>query len=174
MLGYTSLPKNRDLLALLQTVVAHNKTFFADIFTDNSKLHEYTFECSTDADICQLFLTQDTRTCVFAEHTYFYQYASELQPCFVYVDIGDELVRIEFSRWLVDQPAVFNYALEIIKDQCVKGRGYPVALAEAHEQAVIKSADRDYFYQLLHTVVTQAGQTYTYSKKSLKKRFIAF
>jgi hypothetical protein len=34
-------------------------------------------------------------------------------------------------------------------DQCAKGRGYPVALSEAHEQAVVRAADRRSFDELV-------------------------
>jgi NurA-like 5'-3' nuclease len=36
-----------------------------------------------------------------------------------------------------------------IVDQAAKGCGYPVALSEAHEQAVIRERDRRYFLTLL-------------------------
>jgi NurA-like 5'-3' nuclease len=36
-----------------------------------------------------------------------------------------------------------------VLDQCEKGRGYPVALSEAHEQAVVRAADRRAFEELV-------------------------
>jgi hypothetical protein len=168
LIGYTSFAKNKDILSILQATVSQHKAYFKEYETVT------VFEQSIDADICALFLTLGTRTCVFTYKNTLYNYPVSLQPCFVYVVLDDELVRLEFSRWLLDDQVLFESCLAIIKDQCAKGRGYPVALAEAHEQAVIKGPDRDYFYELLHTLALQAGHEYTCSKKSLHKRFVSY
>jgi hypothetical protein len=60
----------------------------------------------------------------------------------------------------------------VILDQSIKGRGYPVCLAEAHEQAVVKGPDRDFFYHVLQKVGIEQKQHYVVSQKSLKKRGI--
>jgi NurA-like 5'-3' nuclease len=49
---------------------------------------------------------------------------------------------------LVKDPA-FNRIESIIIDQIIKGDGYPIMLAEAHEKAVIKTRDRLVFCRLL-------------------------
>ena len=56
----------------------------------------------------------------------------------------------------------------IIFDQTVKGGGYPVALTEAHEQAVVREADRLYFYQML---AAEQGIT-TSSRKYVSKQLV--
>jgi hypothetical protein len=35
-----------------------------------------------------------------------------------------------------------------VMNQCAKGMGYPVALSEAHEQAVVRAGDRRAFVEL--------------------------
>ena len=57
----------------------------------------------------------------------------------------------------------------IIADQCVKGRGYPVVLAEAHEQAVVKGLDREFFYHLINKISLEHNKTLKISQKSRKK-----
>jgi hypothetical protein len=54
-----------------------------------------------------------------------------------------------------------------------KGYGYPVVVAEAHEQAVVKGADREFFYHLITKFgIEQRRRTVT-SQKSSKKRVVA-
>ncbi len=65
-----------------------------------------------------------------------------------------------------------NNIASMIIDQCAKGRGYPVALAEAHEQAVVKGPDREFFYQLLHKFGFEQKQRFNLSQKVIKKRGI--
>jgi hypothetical protein len=60
----------------------------------------------------------------------------------------------------------------IILNQCTKGFGYPVVLAEAHEQAVVKGPDRDFFYHLLTKMGIAQGKSWQPSQKAQRKRSI--
>jgi hypothetical protein len=62
---------------------------------------------------------------------------------------------------------------KIVVDQVKKGYGYPVALAEAHEQAVVKGPDRDFFYHLITKLGIEQRRRTTVSFKSAKKRSVA-
>jgi NurA-like 5'-3' nuclease len=58
----------------------------------------------------------------------------------------------------------------LILDQCYKGRGYPVSISEAHQQAVINGSDRQTFKDMLSSALTRQGlPTYT-SEKTRSKR----
>jgi hypothetical protein len=48
--------------------------------------------------------------------------------------------------------------------------GYPVALAEAHQQAVVRGAERDLFYDMVTAVFRQRGAPMAVSPKNLRKR----
>jgi hypothetical protein len=65
---------------------------------------------------------------------------------FVYLHTGPEISRLEFPAWTT--PAGLDVLAAAVLDQCEKGRGYPVALSEAHEQAVVRAADRRAFDEL--------------------------
>ena len=54
--------------------------------------------------------------------------------------------------------------------QAEKGHGYPIALQEAHEQAVVSGADRDYFAQLAEEMLVEEGLPTGTSQKSRSKR----
>jgi hypothetical protein len=48
-------------------------------------------------------------------------------------------------------------ALSMVLTQVQKGYGYPVTLAEAHNQAVVKGGDRTRFFALLEQEMIRAG-----------------
>tara|TARA_B100000949_G_C13968276_1_gene319947 strand:- start:23 stop:205 length:183 start_codon:yes stop_codon:yes gene_type:complete len=55
-------------------------------------------------------------------------------------------------------------------EQCKKGNGYPVAISEAHEQAVINGSDRSLFKEMVNQALERQGiNTYT-SQKDRSKR----
>jgi hypothetical protein len=66
---------------------------------------------------------------------------------FVYLHVGPEIARLEFPAWIT--PDGLDLLAACVLDQCAKGRGYPVALSEAHEQAVVRAADRRAFDDLV-------------------------
>ena len=47
--------------------------------------------------------------------------------------------------------------MSIVLAQVQKGYGYPVALAEAHNQAVVRGGDRARFFNLLEQQLIKAG-----------------
>lgn len=65
---------------------------------------------------------------------------------FVYLNAGTEIARLEFPGWIT--PRQLEGLCGAVLDQCAKGMGYPVALAEAHEQAVVRAGDRQAFLEL--------------------------
>jgi hypothetical protein len=100
-------------------------------------------------------------------------YPPHLRPVFCYCNIGCEIARIEMPYWMAQQPALVEEVIAMIYDQAQKGDGYPVALAEAHEQAVIKSADRDLFFQILAKWNHDNDAKFVSTQKLAKKRRMA-
>ena len=76
---------------------------------------------------------------------------------FCYVHVGAEVARIEFPEWVIEDNRLFNSALSLMLAQVQKGFGYPVALAEAHNQAVVRGGDRTRFFTLLEQQMIRAG-----------------
>jgi len=58
----------------------------------------------------------------------------------------------------------------LVLDQCRRGQGYPVALSEAHEQAVVTGADSENFRRLLETWLSDEHLPTLTSAKSTSKR----
>jgi hypothetical protein len=90
--------------------------------------------------------------------------------CFFYVHAGEEMGRVEIPSWVAEDEALLGLAHALVIDQCRRGPGYPIALMESHEQAVVTTADRQQFAQLVENALQgQRLATYT-SEKSRSKR----
>lgn len=90
---------------------------------------------------------------------------------FCYVHVGTEIARIEVPEWVVEDSAQLDLALGMMLAQVHKGGGYPVTLAEAHNQAVVKGGDRGRFFALLEQQMIKAGlKNVGISYKETRKR----
>ena len=84
--------------------------------------------------------------------------------------VDNEIARIEIPQWVATDENRLNLAHTLVLDQCQRGQGYPVALSEAHEQAVVTGADREYFWQLLESSLVAEHLPSLSSAKSQSKR----
>ncbi|MDZ4150232.1 DNA double-strand break repair nuclease NurA, partial [Methylicorpusculum sp.] len=162
--GYISAPRSRELVNLIKLALIKE-----------GKESEAEAVRLVDAHVAHFFLTPGTRSIVFKNHASICeQYAEHLQPHFFYVHVGDEIGRVEIPAWIAADERLVTFVAQVIFDQCKKGYGYPVAIAEAHEQAVVKGADRDFFYQALNRLSIAHKQRMLGSQKSMKKRRASF
>ncbi len=89
---------------------------------------------------------------------------------FFYMDVGEEIARVEVPSWTSRDEAALGLAHSLILDQAERGRGYPVSLMEAHEKAVITGADRRYFNELVERALSDRGIRVGTSEKARSKR----
>lgn len=89
---------------------------------------------------------------------------------FFYMAAGGEVARVEIPMWVAGDKSKLDLIHTALYDQCRKGQGYPVALARAHEKAVITTADRRSFLDLLHTILEREGLPVELSRKSISKQ----
>jgi hypothetical protein len=95
----------------------------------------------------------------------------EHQIYFCYLHVGTEIARVEMPAWTALNPHLRSQALQIILAQVQKGYGYPVALAEAHNQAVVTGSDRRRFFAILEQQMVKSGlRNITTSYKESRKR----
>lgn len=161
--AYISLPKNKELVNLLKAELSNGNLENTDSYSG--------IEHIIDAHIATFFLKPAERTTLFKHRSKTAAYYPEpLKPYFFYLNTGSEIVRIEIPAWIAQNSNAISTISQIIYDQTIKGRGYPVALAEAHEQAVVKGADRDFFYHLITKLGIHHKQQAKLSHKLLKKR----
>lgn len=87
------------------------------------------------------------------------------EVCFLYWRTENEIVRLEFPLWVAEKGLV-PALMTLIQDQNRRGQGYPVALMEAHESAVLRPADRE----LLRILLEEYGVLQQESEKGRSKR----
>lgn len=88
---------------------------------------------------------------------------------FFYLNVGPELARLEVPRWVARDPALLGLVHAVCLDQALKGNGYPVALAEAHQRAVVRGAERTLFYGMVEEALVKRGVRRWRSPKVLHK-----
>ena len=96
------------------------------------------------------------------------EHYGEHQVCFFYVNAGEEVARMEMPSWTSEEGIRLAHAALLA--QTDKGHGYPLALQEAHEQAVINGADRQDFARLLYETVSSERLPAPTSQKARSKR----
>jgi hypothetical protein len=160
--SYISLPNNKELINLIRM-----KLFNFELDKYSTKV----VDKISDSDLMGIILDKNERSIVFENQAQIVQeYPSELKPHFFYLNVGNEVVRVEIPKWIADDDKKIEVVERVVLDQCLKGGGYPVVLAEAHEQAVIKSADRYFFYELLNKTGLNRKFGLNMSIKAAKKR----
>jgi len=165
--GYISFPKTKELLNTLRIIAAD----FVEANLDQTA-H---WQKMNDMDVAQLFLTPGSRSIIFqSKAPIAYVYPTHLKPYFCYLHVGSEIVRLEFPCWIAQDQQLVDRLCAVALDQASKGRGYPVVLFEAHEQAVIKTAERVFFYEILKKLYVKNDQIYLHSVKSAKKAQVHF
>ncbi|NJR67586.1 MAG: DNA double-strand break repair nuclease NurA [Synechococcales cyanobacterium CRU_2_2] len=85
------------------------------------------------------------------------EYGLQQTIYFCYVHVGAEIARLEFPAWVGEDATLLGSALSLVLGQVHKGYGYPVALAEAHNQAVVRGGDRARFFAMLERQMVKAG-----------------
>ncbi len=161
LLGYISNSRSTEVINSMRILICPYE--FANCKENCHDLNEDDFPCSTispltDRHLFSLFLPEFSRSAAFLSGAKVSKLLiAPLQTCFLYCNFGTATARIEFPRWLFEDKMTFESALTALTSQVRRGAGYPVVLAEAHHQAVIKSADREQFFKLLSKHYVSAG-----------------
>ena len=102
-------------------------------------------------------------------------YPEGTQVCYFYLKVpappGDgEIGRVEVPQWVADDEALLDRIHATVLRECEKGDGYPLALSEAHERAVIRAPERESFFRLMERRLQAAGLSPTDSRKRRSKQ----
>ncbi len=92
---------------------------------------------------------------------------------FFYMNVGGEVARVEAPAWLTEDTAMLELVHAVIMDQCRRSGSYPPyppVLMEAHEQAVITTAERRLVQDIVERAMAAQGHTYMRSAKDRSKR----
>ena len=170
--GYLSGARFSDLAVLLRVGLCEG-----DDACDLSRSQLYDIcsmaEMLTDAELLSFVLAPGERTTLFScVGSVVDLYPEHSKPWFFYLHTGDEVVRIEVPAWIAADKEAIDLIAACCLDQAAKGFGYPVALAEAHAQAVVTGADRTFFYEWIAMQSIRQQRNVAISPKSLKKKLL--
>ncbi len=110
-----------------------------------------------DAAIWGMLLQPGERSPLWRSSARIQEFYGDHAIHFCYVNVGSEVARVEVPAWVAKNSVMLNSALSLVLAQVQKGYGYPVALAEAHNQAVVRGGDRARFFALLEQQMIKAG-----------------
>lgn len=88
---------------------------------------------------------------------------------FFYLRTEEEIGRVELPDWVADDEALLGLTHALLAEQCRLGPGYPVALKEAHEEAVVSGGDRRRFGWLVEDALGDMDLPVYSSEKNLSK-----
>jgi len=133
---------------------------------------------ATDRQLFAALLEPGQRSAVFVRQStpgsIEAQYYGEHRPATFYLrtptDGADEIACVEMPLWLAGDGERVAALHALLLDQCRRNMGYPLALMEAHEQAVITGPEREAFRRLLEAEVASEGLATSTSAKALSKR----
>ena len=172
VLGYISRPRSRDVVNALRIGLCPEDAPNYDRcpYEQDDRPPCAQIEGLTDRTLFARLLQAGERTQVFGSKSEILNRYGNHRVNFFYLNVGSEIARVELPQWVSDDPALLDLAHAVAYDQAQKGMGYPVALAEAHQQAVVRGAERDLFYEMVTAVFRQRGTPMAVSPKNLRKR----
>ena len=91
---------------------------------------------------------------------------------FFYLKGEEEMARVEIPSWVAEKKELVDLAHALVFDQARRGGGYPVALAEAHEQAVVSVQDREAFWSLVEEAVGYLPSATSQKSQSKRTRWL--
>lgn len=173
LVGYTSAPRSREMLNFLRlkTCIHPEPDCGRHCDGQTERAPCQVFDPLRDSTFWATQLEPGQRSglwrstvpilkCYGPHHTYF-----------CYVHMGVEIARLDFPAWVAEDSGLLDLALSLTLTQVYKGYGYPVALAEAHNQAVVRGGDRLRFFALLEQQLIRAGvPNVGISSKEVRKR----
>lgn len=182
--GYISAPASTDVVHALQvSVCPHVPIEMATINCDQcpSRRRPTGPACSvipvpplTDRWLFEQRLAPGERSDLFTSQSKIQERYRRHDPAheimFFYLHTGTEVARIEIPLWVAEQPDLVDLVHVAIVDQAQRGQGYPTALQEAHEAAVIHADERRLVERLVDTAMARAGVTMRRSGKDTSKR----
>jgi hypothetical protein len=172
--SYISLPRSTDVVNALRVAICPHDPPDCDRHCPRSSPSSKR-ECDAvagirDRDLFYALLEPGERSATFLSRSSVVRdYYGHHEVRFFYLKADEEIARVEFPRW-VEERGLVDLVHALILDQCRRGQGYPVALSESHEQAVVTSADREQFRHLVELVLAEYRLPTTTSEKNRSKR----
>jgi hypothetical protein len=171
--SYISRPRSTEVSALLRAATCRG---LAAGCADCSA--RGVGQCSLDGLHDRLlfpFLRVGQRSAVFAVTLgqQLEAYYEEQRVHFFFLNVESEIARVEVPAWVAADSEQLDLVHGVVYDQARRGQGYPAALIRAHEQAIVRGADRNMVRVLLESLFARDGLSASFSEKEVAKRLRA-
>jgi hypothetical protein len=171
--SYVSMPASTEIVNLLRFVGGNLDAAPPDLSTDAPDTPR--LDGLLDRHVLAAVLAPGERSAVFGSASHIQdEYPTGTDIAFFYLKVpgpgGGELGRIEVPRWVADDPALLDRVHATVLQECRKGEGYPLALSEAHERAVVRASEREAFFRLMERRLRDAGLGPIGSRKRRSKQ----
>ncbi len=164
--GYVSRPAHRDVVGALRLTLC-----------EPGCAHDPKSLCAklahlTDAQLFKSLLPRPgDRSPVFGSRAASLSlYPDEHRVAFFYLNAGGEIARVEIPQWVAEDADLTDRVHRLGFDQARKGQGYPIALAEAHERAVVRGPEREAFFRLVENAFVRENLPAMQTRKAISKR----
>ena len=168
--SYISFPRSTDVVNALRVAVCPREA----VDSDRCPACE-TRECDAlagvlDRELFASLLEPGERSALFVSSSNIQRRYGVHLVHFFYLRVDDEVARIEIPQWVAADEDLLDLTHALVLDQCRRGHGYPVALSEAHEKAVVTGADAENFWRLVEASLVEEHLPIMGSAKSRSKR----
>lgn len=162
LIGYIDTSYARDMITMLRRVDGADRQ---PILRDTKKIH--------DALLWQGHMNWGDRTpamlCARNDILDSYgPYRDRVAFSYLQTSSTRPPARLEFPRWMLDDGLV-EPVMDVVRAEIIIGKGYPYAIETADQVSVIRSVDRDIFYNQFQEFIQHQGMKFTYSQKSMSK-----
>ena len=173
--SYISLPASAEFASALRVHACPYETPDCVTYCGNlpsgSRPCDDTAEGIVDREIFSRVLEEGQRSATFASSNALVANSyGDHGIEFFYLNVGAEIGRVEIPDWVSKDEALLAMTHSLVLDQCRRGPGYPVALMESHEQAVITTTDRQHFAALIEDSLQDQNLPTYPSEKNRSKR----
>jgi hypothetical protein len=168
--SYISYPRSSDVVNALKVALCPRETVDSDKCSE-CKTRECDFVAGVrDRELFTALLTSGERSALFISPSKIQKRYGKNLVHFFYLKLDEEIARVEIPQWVAQDEKRLNLVHTLVLDQCQRGQGYPVALGEAHEKAVITGADREIFWQMVESSLIAEHLPTLGSAKSQSKK----
>lgn len=181
--SYISAPGAAELMNMLRVSVCDYPLHGNRIDCDHCRSRAgHTPACDSLPNVVDRYLLSEVARLQPGERTTIYRSRSRIMEeydrdktgdqriCYFYLNAGHEIARVEIPRWVAADLNHLDLVHGVIYDQCRLGRGYPTALQEAHEAAVLNMSDRRTIEQAVEAALSRMGIVSRHTGKDGSKR----
>ena len=169
--SYISFPRSTDVVNALRVAICPHEPADCDRYCPGRARDCDAVAGVRDRELFMNLLSPGERSAIFiTQSSIVKKHYGGHEVHFFYLKVDDEIARVEIPRWVAMDESRLTLVHTLILDQCQRGQGYPVALSEAHEKAVVTGADREYFWQLVESSLVEENIPSLSSAKSRSKR----